>query len=450
MAVEVAVNIGPGTPAIEATKGSKSIVQTMALPDVKVNAERMLASFDESCQWGSTPDGGMNRVAMNDDDKLVRDWFMEQTKKCGCSHKIDTMGNIFAIRPGINNDLAPVALGSHLDTQPTGGKYDGILGILCALEVLRVVHENNIKTYAPLAIVNWADEEGARFPQAMHGSGVWIEKYTEDYGHALADRFGVTMKEELERAGYLGDVPCSYQKNPLLAHFEVHIEQGPILDQAQQAAGAVMGVQSIRWLKVTIKGRGQHTGSTPMDQRKDSLLGAAKMIVETNEIVTKKLAQLNAKATVAVIESAPQSINTIAESADFTIDVRAPKDGDIDDIEKMVRSTFADIAAQHGLKIDIEVSWTQPALVFDPTMVQCLRESCRDKGCTIDLTSAIGHDSVNTSTRIPTAMLFTRCRDGVSHHPSEYARPEDCVTSAEILLNAFLKYNIQVEKKYGN
>jgi hydantoinase/carbamoylase family amidase len=218
-------------------------------------------------------------LASNDDDKLVRDWFIAETAKRGCHHKVDQMGNIFAIRPGQNNNLAPIGLGSHLDTQPTGGKYDGILGVVSAMEVLNVIHENNITTYAPLAVINWTNEEGARFPPAMLCSGVWGGAFTTEYGHTRTDPEGKTLKQELERIGYMGETPCSFEANPLLAHFEVHIEQGPVLDQQESAAAVVQGVQSIRWYNVGLVGREAHTGTTPMDRRSDALLGAARMIV---------------------------------------------------------------------------------------------------------------------------------------------------------------------------
>ncbi|MBE7182479.1 MAG: M20/M25/M40 family metallo-hydrolase, partial [Terriglobus roseus] len=198
-------------------------------PDLKANAERTNATLAAACTWGATEDGGMDRVALNSDDKSARDWFVSEVKKYGCSVKIDKIGNIFAVRPGANNDIPPVGLGSHLDTQPTGGKYDGILGVVCALEVLKCVHEAGLETYAPLAVVNWTNEEGARFKQAMCASGVWAEEFPLDYVYGLADGEGKTFKDELQAIGYLGGVEASFRHNPLLAHFEVHIEQGPLL-----------------------------------------------------------------------------------------------------------------------------------------------------------------------------------------------------------------------------
>lgn len=340
------------------------------------------------------------------------------------------MGNIFAIRPGKNNTLPPIGIGSHLDTQPTGGKYDGILGVVSGLEVLKALHEHKITTYAPLAIINWTNEEGARFPPAMLASGVWGGAFTTAYGHARTDADGVTLKEALAQIGFLGDVPCAYEANPLSAHFEVHIEQGPILDAAASAVGTVVGVQSIRWYHVDVVGREAHTGTTPMGRRSDALLGAAKMVVATNRVVTDAeegsgLSQRGARATIAVINSSPQSINTIAGKVRMGLDIRAPADADVEAVEKLCRARFQEIAEEHGLTVAVDGFWTSPALHFDPSMVQCVRDSARSIGCEMELVSGAGHDSVYTSLKVPTAMIFVRCRDGVSHNPAEYSRPEE-------------------------
>jgi len=418
-------------------------VQSTPLEHLRINAARVNTTVDAACAWGSTDDGGMNRLAANHDDKKVRDWFIEETAKCGCTHRVDEMGNIFATRPGLNNALPPIAIGSHLDTQPTGGKYDGILGVVSGMEVLRVIHENNVTTYAPLAVVNWTNEEGARFPPAMLCSGVWGGAFTTEYAQSRTDPSGVTLGQELEAIGYLGPTPCSYEANPLLAHFEVHIEQGPILDAAEQAVAVVQGVQSIKWYNVSITGREAHTGTTPMDRRSDALLGAAEMIVAANDAVTKNLdlAARGARATVAVINSLPQSINTIAGKVELGLDIRAPSDKDVELIEQLCRTSFASIAEKHGLTANIDNFWTSPALLFDPKMVDCVRQSAKANGCGMELVSGAGHDSVYTARKVPTAMLFVRCRDGVSHNPAEYSRPEDCAVGAEVLLGAYLRYD---------
>ncbi|KAI0484970.1 putative N-carbamoyl-L-amino acid hydrolase [Xylariaceae sp. FL0804] len=424
-----------------------SLAMSPEYANLSVDATRTMTMLMDSCAWGSTPDGGMNRLSCNDDDKRVREWFVAETQECGCTVKIDEMGNIFAIRPGENNDLPPIALGSHLDTQPTGGKYDGILGVISGLEVLKTIHANDVTTYAPLAVVNWTNEEGARFPPAMLCSGVYGGAFTTEYGHSRADADGKTLGGELARIGFRGDVPCAFEANPILAHFEVHIEQGPTLDNAEQAVGVVRGVQSMRWYHVDVAGREAHTGTTPMDRRADALLGAARMIVAANAAVTEgELAPRGARATIAVVHSQPQSINTIAGKVRLGLDVRAPTDDDVEQVEKLCRQRFRAIADAAGLTVEVDRFWTSPALHFDPTMVACVRESAREQGCEMELVSGAGHDSVYTSYKAPTAMVFVRCRDGVSHHPAEYSRPEDCVAGAQTLLGAYLRYDEHIRR----
>ena len=303
------------------------------------------------------------------------------------------MGNIFAIRPGKNNNLAPIGLGSHLDTQPAGGRYDGILGVNSGLEVLKVIHENNVETYAPLAVIDWTNEEGARFPPAMVSSGVWAEAFTTEYGHTRADAEGATMKTELERIGFLGSEPCTYRSNPLTAHFEVHIEQGPVLDEKAISVSTVRGVHSMAWYNIKVTGREAHTGTTPMDRRADALLGAAKMIVATNETVTTgDLADREVRATIAVINSAPQSVNTIAGHVQMSLDIRAPADQDVKDTETVCRERFTAIAKEHALSFEFENIWTCPATTFDATAVQCVREAVLEHGSKEELLSGAGHD----------------------------------------------------------
>ncbi|KAK3044524.1 hypothetical protein LTS18_001035 [Coniosporium uncinatum] len=368
----------------------------------------------------------------------------------GCTVKIDTMGNIFAIRPGQNNSLPPIAIGSHLDTQPTGGKYDGILGVVCGMEVLSVLHENDVSTYAPLAVVNWTNEEGARFPQAMCSSGVWADEFPLEYVHGLKDDSGVSLRSELEKTGYLGEVECSYRANPLLAHFEVHIEQGPELDRAEKPAALVRGVESIKWYYITLTGREGHAGSTPMDERKDALLGASRIIVAANKIVTDtalESGKLGARATVAWIENYPQSPNTIAGRTKINLDLRAVTDDYMDVVIKQCEKDLPKIAEELGLGFKMESYWTSKEILFNTEMAECIRQSAREEGCDMELVSHIGHDSVYTSRRVPTAMIFARCKDGISHNPNEYTRPEDCAASAQVLLGAYLRYDQTIREQ---
>ncbi|KKY16863.1 putative n-carbamoyl-l-amino acid [Phaeomoniella chlamydospora] len=392
----------------------------------------------------------MNRLASNDDDKKVRDWFVEETRLYGCFHKIDHMGNIFAIRPGQNNDLPPIAIGSHLDTQPTGGRYDGILGVLCGIEVLRILHENQVTTYAPFAIVNWTNEEGARFPPAMLASGVWAEEFTTDYGQSRSDHSGITLGEELSRIGYLGPEPCSYKSIPLLAHFECHIEQGTLLEEANLPVGAVKGVQCIGWYNIHVTGKESHCGSAPMNRRHDALLAAANIIVAVNKLAAEgEYFEKGSRATIAVINSEPQSINTIAGKVQMSLDVRCVTDEDLKGLETLISNSIDGVAERHGVDVEFKNIWTSPGIDFDNLMVQCVQDSAASIDCHKTLVSSVGHDSVYTSKRVPTAMLFTRCRDGVSHNPAEYTTPEDCAASAEVMLGAYLRYDDLVRDSHG-
>ena len=361
------------------------------------------------------------------------------------------MGNTFAILPGQNNSLPPIGIGSHLDTQPKGGKYDGILGVISGLEILATLHTHKITPYAPLAVINWTNEEGARFPPAMVASGVWGGAFSLAYGHTreYLNASGVTLKQELQRIGYLGEVPCEAGANPLTAHFEVHIEQGPILDRAEEAVGIVAGVQSMRWFTISLVGAEAHTGTTPMDARRDALLGAAHMIVKTNELsTTLEAMDKQTRMTIAVINSTPQSINTIAGTVELKLDIRSPFDEDVEAATEACRSEFAKIADRLGLEFKLEQIWESKAIKFDPTMVSCVKSAAGELGCTRELTSGAGHDSVYTSRKCPTAMVFVRCKDGVSHNPKEYSRPEDCAAGAKTLLGAYLRYDDFVRRQH--
>ena len=257
-----------------------------------------------------------------------------------------------------------------------------------------MLHENNVTTYAPVAVVNWTNEEGARFPPCMLGSGVWAEHFTTEYGHSRVDLAGISLGRQLKRIGYVGPELASFKTNPILAHFEVHIEQGPILDKASLPVGVVRGVQSMKWYNLKVVGREAHTGSTPMDRRSDALLGAAKMTVEANRIATTgHLAERGARATIAVINSSPQSINTIAGDVQMNLDLRSPFDEDVAEIERQCRESFARISKEHELSLTFDTIWTSPAVSFNETMKQCIRSSAAELKCNLELTSGAGHDS---------------------------------------------------------
>lgn len=390
---------------------------------------------------------GMCRLALSDSDKQVRDWFVSELKKLRCSVTIDAMGNIFGVRPG-KRDGPPTAMGSHLDTQPTGGRYDGILGVQAALEVLRTLDDNKVETEFPVAAITWTNEEGARFPKSMHGSAVWAGAVIQDDGYALADvtDSSVTTKSELERIGYLGSVPCSHKETPLAAHFELHIEQGPILEREDKVVGVVQGGQAYRWYELTVSGRDSHAGTTPLDARADPVLCAARIISAANDIAHKH----SGLATTGIFRLEPGSVNTSAREVVFSMDIRHMQDRKLDEMEAELRAAVDELAKGEKpypakpCRVEWKPLFANPAIKFDPACIGAVREAAINavgEEKTRDIYSGAGHDSCLTALHYPTAMVFVPCKDGLSHNPEEYATPEHCTVGAQVLFDAVLAYD---------
>lgn len=409
-------------------------------PTVQASANRFWETLHESCQWGATSDGGMNRLALNDDDRSVRNWFLEQGKALGLTIKVDEVGNIFMIREGERNDIAPIGIGSHLDTQPKGGRYDGIVGVQCGLEILRALNEHNYKTYAPIAVVMWTNEEGARFPKAMLGSGVWGQQIPLSTCYALEDvnEPGTTFLSELERIGFKGTTKAHYGENPLSAHFELHIEQGPILEAEGIEIGVVEGVQGMRWYDAVVTGAEAHTGTTPMNRRRDTLVAACKMIATIEEIAIA----CGGLGSVGIINSLPQSTNTIPGHVEFSIDLRHSKEASLDELESKVLAALSSIAAERKVEFKCTPQWFSRQLDFDARLKEHLRSSSDELGLPyMGLQSGAGHDSCYTSVHCPTAMLFIPCKDGISHNPAESATQKHCAQGVQVVLGAVLRYD---------
>lgn len=389
-----------------------------------VNQVRLLGDIDHTAKWnaGTEPEGGVKRLALTQEDKSVREWFVSTVKEYGAQVKVDQMGNIFAIRPGKTN-VPPIGIGSHLDTQPAGGKYDGILGVLAGVEILKLLHESGTETNAPIAVINWTNEEGARFNTGMLSSAVWAgnNSLQEAYDHKDPD--GLTLKGELEKIGFLGPVEASWKANPLSAHFEYHIEQGPVLEDEKKSVGVVTGVQGMTWLMVEVTGRSQHCGTTPIDRRADALLAATQMVNRVNEVAW----EFNGVTTVGVFRSDPQSPGTIPGSAAFSVDVEHLDNDTMDRMVEVVRNSCEGISSKHGCKIDIRQIWRSAAVSFDEGCIGAVRDAAvkhvGEEGYR-ELPAGAGHDSVNTSYRCPTSMVFIPSRGGISHHPSEYSTAE--------------------------
>jgi N-carbamoyl-L-amino-acid hydrolase len=403
--------------------------------NITVDGDRLWATIMETAAIGATPKGGICRLTLTDLDRQVRDWFRTACAAAGCAVTVDDMGNIIARRPGRDPSLPPIAIGSHLDTQPTGGKYDGIIGVLAGLEVLRTLNDQGYESNAPIEVIDWTNEEGSRFAPAMLSSGVFAGVFDTAYAYARQDRSGASFGDELVRIGYRGDVPCG--SHTLGAHFELHIEQGPILEAEAKTIGVVTGVQGMRWYEVTVTGTEGHAGATPMRLRRDALVGASRMVAAINAIGWAHAP--DAVATVGLLESRPNSRNVVPGSVFFTIDLRHPSDAVVAEMEAAMRTKLGEIAAADGLDLAIDCVWDSPAVRFDPDCIAAVRRAAEAAGYGHrDIVSGAGHDSAYIARVAPTTMLFVPCEKGLSHNEAEHAEKSDVTAGANVLLRAVL------------
>jgi beta-ureidopropionase / N-carbamoyl-L-amino-acid hydrolase len=405
--------------------------------NLTINPHRLWDSLMETAQFGGTAKGGIKRLTVSDEDKRVRDWFKAECEKLGCSIEVDEVGNMFATRPGKRKDVLPIAMGSHLDTQPTGGKFDGVLGVLGALEVMRSLVDMGYESNAPLMIVNWTNEEGSRFAPAMLCSGVYAGVFTPDYAYSREDRQGIKLGDELERIGYKGTHKAGAIK--FGAMFELHIEQGPILEAEEKMIGVVTGVQGMRWYEVTVKGQESHTGATPMGLRKNALLGASRMIEAIHQV---GMGHLPGVASVGLIENRPNSRNVVPGEVFFTVDLRHPDEAVLDKMEAAYQAAVPRIAAELNLEFEEKRIWNSPAVKFAPELIECVREGVKQAGFSSrDMASGAGHDAAYINRVAPTTMIFVPCLGGISHNESESTTLEECGAGAQVLLNAVLAHD---------
>ncbi len=408
------------------------------MSNLSIDAERLWADLLETAHIGGTPKGGICRLTLTDLDRQVRDWFKAKTAALGCAVTVDDMGTMFARRPGARSDVPPIAMGSHLDTQPTGGKFDGVLGVLGALEALRTLHEAGYETFAPIEVVNWTNEEGSRFAPAMTASGVFAGVFTREWAASRRDREGVALGEALDIIGYRGPQRCG--AHPLSAFFELHIEQGPILEAEGSDIGVVTGVQGMRWYEITVTGQDAHTGATPMRLRKDALRGAARIIERVGAI-----AEAHAPAavgTVGMIENKPNSRNVVPGEVFLTVDLRHPDDAVLEKMERELDATLPTICGPLGLAFAIARIWDQLAVRFDPDCIGSVRRAAALSGfSTRDMISGAGHDAAYISRVAPTAMIFVPCKGGISHNEAEFTSKEQCAAGAQVLLQAVLDFD---------
>lgn len=405
------------------------------MSELSINGDRLWRTLMDLAKIGATPKGGLCRLALTDLDRQGRDLFVSWCEEAGCTVTVDEVGNIFARRPGRNPDRPAVCTGSHLDTQPTGGRFDGIYGVLAGLEVIRSFNDHGIETDAPIDLIVWTNEEGARFSPPMLGSGAAMGVFTLDHVLDIRDNDGLRLGDELARIGYKGTVPVT--GHAMGAYFEAHIEQGPVLEAEDFQIGVVTGAQGQRWYEATVTGRESHAGPTPMRMRRDALAGAAVMM-EAVEAIALEVGG-DACSTIGRIRAEPDSRNVIPGKVWFTIDLRNPDADDLARMDAMLRERLAAIADRRGLGLELTDFWAFPTTPFAPDLVGRVRESAVRRGLSHrDIVSGAGHDAVYVARKVPTAMIFIPCEGGLSHNEAENVHPDHAAAGCAVLADAIL------------
>jgi N-carbamoyl-L-amino-acid hydrolase len=408
----------------------------MDITKLRVNGARLQHTLEEMAKIGATPAGGVQRLALSDEDKQARDLLVSWLREIDCEITVDAMGNIFGRYPGKNRDLAPVMSGSHVDSQPKGGRFDGILGVMGPLEVLRTLHENGVRPERDVVLVDWTNEEGSRFAPAMVASGVWAGKLDLQWAYDRSDINGLKQGDELERIGYKGEAPC--EAFPVHAYYELHIEQGPMLEAEGMVIGAPKGVLCLHWYDIHLEGTANQVGPTPMEGRNDALVAAAEMIIAVNRLPAAMGG--NMVATVGEIHNYPNSRNIIPDGVHFTIDIRSwDDDHALASFEKL-RPQMLEIAEKHGTPIRIEETWKVVKAPFDQDLFERVYETGVELGYpTMKWVSGAGHDASYMNQLMPAAMIFVPSIGGRSHVEVEETKWEDCEAGANVLLHCMLK-----------
>jgi N-carbamoyl-L-amino-acid hydrolase len=400
-----------------------------------VNSERLWASILETAQFGGTPKGGIKRLSLSEEDRLVRNWLIQTAKARNYSIGVDDLGNIYIQRRGRESSRLPVAIGSHLDTQPTGGKFDGVLGVLAGLEVLRTLDDAGIETEAPLCLVNWTNEEGARFAPGEMGSEVYAGAVDRSFALSRMDSDGISVADALESIGYRGKELCGERR--FSAMLELHIEQGPVLEQEKVAIGVVTAAKGQIWFNGVVAGRESHAGTTPMPLRKDALSGFAEFV-----LAIERIANAEAPAgvgTIGVAVIGPGSRNTVPGSVRFSLEFRHPDKKRLEAMRVRALDAAALISHTRGCDILLEPIWSKDPVQFSPQVADVIRESAIALGLSNRLmVSGAGHDACAVALKVPAAMIFVPCKGGVSHNEAESATPEDCAAGANVLLHSAL------------
>ena len=403
---------------------------------LRIDGQRLWRSLMDLARIGATPKGGVCRLTLTDLDKQGRDLVLSWAREAGLSVTIDKIGNGFMRRPGRNNSLPPIVTGSHIDTQPTGGKFDGNYGVLAGLEVVRTLNDHGIETEAPIEVAFWTNEEGSRFVPVMMGSGVFAKAFTLEHAYAARDSAGKSVREELERIGYIGEQEPG--EHPIGTYFETHIEQGPVLEDNDKTIGVVQGVLGIRWFDCTVTGMEAHAGPTPMALRRDALQVATHLM---QEVVAAALRHKpHGRGTVGMVQVHPNSRNVIPGQVKFSIDLRNASDALVETMADEVKAYAAKLSQDTGLQIGIEMVSQYPAQVFHPDCVQAVARAAQKLGYSnMPAVSGAGHDAVYMARLAPSGMIFIPCKDGISHNEIEDAKPEHIEAGCNVLLHAMLE-----------
>ena len=406
------------------------------ISSLRINGPRLWDALMELAKIGATPKGGVCRLTLTDLDKQGRDLVSRWAREAGMTVTIDKIGNGFMRRPGRNNDLPPVVTGSHIDTQPTGGKFDGNYGVLAGLEVVRTLNDAGILTEAPIEVAWWTNEEGSRFVPVMMGSGVFAKAFTLDHAYAATDTEGKSVKGELERIGYIGEQEPG--DHPIGCYFETHIEQGPVLEDHDVTIGVVTGVLGIRWYDCVVTGMEAHAGPTPMALRKDALQVATKLMQEV--VACAHRHPPHGRGTVGMVQVHPNSRNVIPGRVKFSIDLRNADDALCEQMDADIRAVAARLSTESGLPIEITPVSAYPAQPFHPDMTAAVARAAQALGYShMPAVSGAGHDAVYMARLAPAGMIFIPCKDGISHNEIEDAKPEHITAGCNVLLHAMLE-----------
>lgn len=413
---------------------------TAAMTELRIDAGRLWASLMDLAHIGATPRGGVRRLALTDEDRQGRDQVVRWFREAGLEVRVDEVGNVFGHRAGTDPQAPAVATGSHIDTQPSGGKFDGNYGVMAGLEVVRTLNDHGIRTRAPLEVVFWTNEEGSRFTPVMMGSGAFAGLFAPDFIRERVDIEGKTVGDELARIGYRGAQPCGQVPGGMYAaYFEAHIEQGPVLEDADLPIGVVSGALGQQWYDVVVTGQDAHAGPTPMALRHDALLAAARMIESVNRIALAEAP--HGRGTVGFIQVAPNSRNVIPGQVKFSVDFRNLAQAGLDRMDAAMREAFALAAVQGQCEVGITQVTKYPPCVFHPDCVDSVRSAARALNLPhMDVVSGAGHDAVYLNGVAPTGMIFVPCKDGISHNEIEDAKPEHLAAGADVLLRAMLAH----------